>query len=598
MKRTLFALTAIFALSANLILPTNLVAADPSDPSKTAGRKSISQILPASTLFYAEISKPSELVNMLLNHPLRMKIEKMEQYKSLLASPQYKQMLAGIKFLESTTKMSLEEIVNTAFGGGIHVAFDAETKGFILLIRSGNEEKLASLKKTVFGFIELAAAAQGNENALKANPYRGFDTYKVPQGGFCVAGPWILFTNNRNLGQVALDNMLDVNSDTLANNKHFKQARAQMATGSKAPAAWAFVRTEALKESGQFVAMFNKKSDNPGLEMIAGGLIEAVKHAPFATASLTVKEDELGLSLATAFDPKDVPVARKFFFSSDSNGSAPVALRPKGTLVTIAGYRDMAGMFRAADELFNETMAAEITKSESQLSTFFGGRDFVDDILGNLKPQVQLIAARQDYGVVTPSIKIPAGAIVVRLKKADELTQAQFKSAFMSLMSIINLDGMNKGRSMLLLDIQKHNGAALYTSKYSVDPETTKKDAGEIHYNFSPTMAIYNDWIIVSSTNQLAKQLVDEAKKSSDKLITDNTRIQLDAKVGHQLLVDNRDQLIAQDMLEKGHSRDNAATEIDLMLAALKYIKTSDLNLSFKDNIAKLSLSIKMDFDQ
>ena len=57
-----------------------------------------------------------------------------------------------------------------------------------------------------------------------------------------------------------------------------------------------------------------------------------------------------------------------------------------------------------------------MAEAESGLATFFGGRNFRDEILGNLQPGLQLVVARQQFpqAGVTPAIKLPAAAVVLR----------------------------------------------------------------------------------------------------------------------------------------------------------------------------------------
>jgi len=49
----------------------------------------------------------------------------------------------------------------------------------------------------------------------------------------------------------------------------------------------------------------------------------------------------------------------------------------------------------------------------------------------------------------------------------------------------------------------------------------------------------------------------------------------------HQMLAANRDSLIAQNMLEKGHSRLQAIKEVDQLLHLVEWIDRVELALSF-----------------
>lgn len=49
----------------------------------------------------------------------------------------------------------------------------------------------------------------------------------------------------------------------------------------------------------------------------------------------------------------------------------------------------------------------------------------------------------------------------------------------------------------------------------------------------------------------------------------------------HQMLIANRDNLIAQNMLEKGHSRHEAMKEVDQLLHLVEWIDRMELAIAF-----------------
>ena len=60
-----------------------------------------------------------------------------------------------------------------------------------------------------------------------------------------------------------------------------------------------------------------------------------------------------------------------------------------------------------------------------------------------------------------------------------------------------------------------------------------------------------------------------------------------------QLLQDNREQLIAQNMLEKGHGRSAAEGEIDGLLTLLSFVEDARLQLRSSDD--QLTLTVGVD---
>ena len=117
-------------------------------------------------------------------------------------------------------------------------------------------------------------------------------------------------------------------------------------------------------------------------------------------------------------DPREIAKSREFYFGPEEPGSA-ASLAAKGTLLTLSTYRDFASLWRHAPDLFDEGINAKLAEAESGLTTFFAGRNFRDEILGNLEPGLQLVVARQQFpqAGVTPAIKLPAAAAVFRMKE-------------------------------------------------------------------------------------------------------------------------------------------------------------------------------------
>jgi hypothetical protein len=342
-------------------------------------------------------------------------------------------------------------------------------------------------------------------------------------------------------------------------------------------------------------AFLKPKSDNPVLEMLVGGLQETLKHTPYLTAGLRVKNDELRLTLGAPHDPNTISAARGFFFAPPGKGAAPRPLKPDGTILSVTAHRDFSAMLRSADDLFDENVAAGIAQADSQLTLFFSGRPFTTEVLASFRPEVQIVVARPTFKDVIPSIKIPAFALVMRTRSADETTQTQFKTAFQTIVSFVNLGGAQEGKPMLVSDIDKFDGITLLSSKYAVDEKKTDKKKADIVYNFSPSMVIAGDQIMVCSTKELAEKLIAASKKQkADDLIPENTLIEIDGPSSLESLKDNREHLVAQNMIEKGHTPEQALTEIDALLDLVSLVKSMKTSMSFQNKWATLDLDIKL----
>jgi hypothetical protein len=364
---------------------------------------------------------------------------------------------------------------------------------------------------------------------------------------------------------------------------------------SRAPdsAAWLYVDLRVLRTLGVLRTALNKKSDNPPAELLVGGILGAIPDASYVTAVLELDSSHIKLSATLPGDPRVVAKTREFYFGADGNGAAPPLLSPPQTLLTLSSYRDFASLWRHAPDLFDERINARFAEAESKLATFFGGRSFRDDILGNIEPGLQVVVARQQFpqAGVTPAIKLPAGAAVLRMKKPDETTR-NFKITFQSLIGFLNIVGGMNGLPPLDLNSEKRGDALVISTEYLPPVKTETHGEAPIHHNASPTAIFVGDWMIISSAKPLALEVLGELQRQPATSQVVNSRVVVDGKVAQTVLSDNRGPLVARNMLDKGHDRPAAEKEIDLLLKALRYIDRSSVQLTANDRSLELAVEL------
>lgn len=608
--------------------------------------RSAAELLPASTLFYAEVSRPKDLIGLVLDNPAVANLMKSPQFQQALAAPQFKQVMDAIALVEQRAGVKWRPALETITGGGIVIAIDPATGGGIAMIRSEDPKTTATVRDALFALAREDAANKGNPDPVKQVQYRDLVAHKLGEAALVECGPWLLATNKPDLAKAVANAYLDgpAPGESLAESDEFVSAqalddvKASTATEKAKPMAWAFVRLPQLRLlANQPWLKSNAKSDNPGAELIFGGLIGVAQKAPYATLSIDASPDGLKLAIAAPNDPNWVPAERRFYFApagegGEVSGGAAPPLKPAGTVLSLTTYRDVAAMWQAGPDLFDEGVAAQMAQTDSGLSTFLGGKSFGTDVLSTFKPQIQFIVAAQDYkkaGIDAPAIRIPAFASVIRLKGAEArkigLTR-HLRMAFQSLVAIGNLDGATKNRPMLELQTEKRGGAEIHWAVYEppgaggdevgADEDAAKGQApadaaaadaapapaaetrDDIHYNFSPALVISPDYLMLCSTREIALELADlaAAEKKAGKTnatIAQNTLIEADARGIAALLHENKEQLIAQNMLEKGHDRTAAENEINFLVGIVDYFQGVNLRLTPTEKSIALELEVK-----
>ena len=569
-----------------------------------AANKSAAELLPPSTIAYAEIARPKEFLATILDHPLRAKLETTDAYRKAVLSPQLLQLAAVVSLVETQIGTKWRPALEAITGDGIHVAFDAARQGpgwqmgAMLLVKSSDPAVREKLQKALLAFAQGEAKRKGGRSPISSETYRDVTVHQAGEARFASGGPWFVASNQTALVKEIIDRCVGASGDSksLASDGEFKAARS---SATARPTAWAFVRVAALRDASAAKKLLAAKSDNPAVEMLIGGLVSTFGKTPYVTAALSVAAKGVDLSVSAPYDAAWVPASRKYYFGPAGKGSAPPLLAPKNTVLSLAAYRDVGGMWEAAADLFDENANAQLAQADSNLSNLFGGRDFSQEVVGGFGPEWQIVAARQDYsrtGMPAPTLKLPAFALGLRLKDPAKV-QEDLAVSFQSIVGFFNIAGSMERYPRLKISTHRRDGGTIIATNYLLDKERAKDQ--QLFYNFSPSLAMIGNRLFLASTRQLAEELFDAHRKSTVKPAAgntiENTRAQLDAEILADVLTDNRDQFVSQNMLKKGQKKTQAEQEIDTLLSLLRWLKSSSIRLATEKNTVRFDLGIVLD---
>jgi hypothetical protein len=555
-----------------------------------AAEKTASQLLPASVVAYVEIPQPAKLADSVLDHPLAKAIEQHPDYQKYLESPQYQQYQELVKVVEDKLGLKLRAATTALAAEGIYLGVDLATQGVVLLVRSSDEKLTAKARDTFMELARAHAVQQGRSDPIQVDKEGDTNVYRVDEARFTTHGRWLIVSNKPLLLSAVLNNCTSDDAGCLDRDSQFEavyQARSADAT------AWTYLDLRLLRAAGLLKAAVSQKSDNPVLELLAGGIVGALPDASYVTG--TLKWDGVKLAMTFAM-PANLPAAakrREFYFSPDGNGNAPPLLEARSAILSLSTYRDLASLWRHAPDLFNEQVNAGFAQAETGLSTFFSGRNFRDEILGNLEPGLQLVVARQEYQEVTPALKLPAGAIVVQMKNPAE-TARIFKITFQSAIGFLNVVGGMNGVDPLDVNAEKSPGLVVVTAEYLPPKDEAVRKAAPPQYNVSPTAIFVGDKFILASSKGLAMEVLDSVRKQPAAVKEVNTSLKADIDVLHAILADNTEALVTQNLLAKGHDRAAAEKEIKGLLEALGHVKATSLQLLADETHLKLSWEVEL----
>jgi hypothetical protein len=261
-------------------------------------------------------------------------------------------------------------------------------------------------------------------------------------------------------------------------------------------------------------------------------------------------------------------------------------------------WRDLGSFYAQKDSLFPLRTSAGIL-AENFLEIFFTGRDLTHEVFGRFEPQMRIVVARQQYDpkIGTPVEQYPAAALVLRVKPepgkedfGDVLEEAWQKA--------VGLSSFTRGQSAqpgVVLERENY-GQVRFT--YGAFSTRAEKDRAHLptRFNFSPALVRDGPYIIFSTTEGLAKDLIDAvnkedarapaAKSHAHTLLEVNSPEEIAA-----LLNVNRSAMVRQSILSKGVKPQDAAREFDANTQWLN--KLARARLSIASSQADLELELK-----
>lgn len=585
------------------------------DSSQSASSQSevtpTSSILPAETMVFVQMDPLRNLID----HPVRKRIETSDAFQKIWKSPGMLKLRTGIGLAEFAMGEKLESVLRRISHGGIDLAVDSKTQGAVLIAHTENRKWLESYIAKLVKLANDDAQKNNRPSNIKAAEYRGLKGYEVEQSILVQLDHRLLITNKSELAKSIIDRWLDKSQDGLASQPTFKTAWSDVESNSRTTSnessnsiAKIFVDVDRLRQAGVAKELFRGKAKDFGAELLFGGLLANLHKTPYLIGTLQTNGNEITFRASTPHDKAWLGKSREFYAGPDGSGQALPMLMPIGTLGSVSAYRNVSQMWLRAGDLFDQQVNDQLAQADNTLTTLFSGRDFGEDILGMLEPEMRLVASRQvfDTDAPVPAIKLPSFALVAKLK--DPKMKSELKRIYQSFIGFLNVTGAQNGQPQFDLDMETSGNAQFYTAKYVFEADRKKRDEAPIQFNFSPCLAFVDDAVVLSSTVTQAKNvalsLSSLVQSTSGSTTTNstvssspastttaaNTVLQIDAQAVRSILQDNRNHLISQNMLEKGHSKKEAELETDTLLSLLDLLDNAKLKLSFHQS-ATLEIS-------
>jgi len=549
--------------------------------------------IPPNAVAVLELRKPAAFLDLALAPEFLGSISSLEGYEKLSAQPGFKKLLGLVRYLENNLDLDWRPAVRKLLAGSVTLAVmpgDAS----LVVVDAEDGAILEKLHSAILGLVRLDAAINIRPARASFRAYRGIKTWTFEGGGtYAVIKNRLLLASKPEVLEAVLDLRLEPKPDTLASLPAYRAA--QKAVGPDA-AGTLFLNLALLKRNPA-LAQAIAKNRNPIASFLFAGMTDALRNSRWLALGLHVKEKTLALEAtvdARAVDAKDPAAFGRP--SRQGEGALPNPTIP-GRIAAFSLYRDLYRFYAAKDALFPER-TSELIFFENMMGIFFSGRDLTEEVLAETKPGLRVVVAEPVYDpdIGTPRVKIPAFAAILRLKNPEAFAVV-VEEAWQKALGLVNFTRGQQGQPGLIIDRLVQGETKFTVAGFSTAGVEDRKNL-EDRFNFRPSIAVQGDALILSSTDSLARDLIDALKAEAESppapMERIDTFLEIDGRGVASALAANHEALVRQNMIGKGNTRKQAELIIDVLTALVRHVKQTTFRLGTRDGRPFAHLAIQL----
>lgn len=549
--------------------------------------------VPQDALICVQLTRPKALIDLLAGKEMTEAITSSALYRQQLSNPKFTEFVNVIKYLETTLETDWRTGLAGLAGGGVTFAVCPQDT-VVAIVDAEDERMLQRLHEIFLSFARGEAEKQGHPERVASKEYGSVTAWTFDgREAHAIIGKRLIFAN-RSEGLKAVLDLQSQEGGSLAETPAYQAA---MRAGNPSAAAAAFVNMKPLLGLPKMARFLESSRKNPLASLIFAGISESFRNSSWLALGLDVKDKTLAVQALT--DGKAGGPASTTAFARPQKadeGAWPNLAVPR-RIAALSLYRDLHGFYAAKDALFPERTSGLIF-FENMMGIFFTGRDLTSEVLAETRPEVRIVVAEQQYdpAVGTPQVKIPAFAVVLRLRNPEQFGKVA-EEAWQKAVGLINFTRGQQALPGLIIDRPSH-GQMSYTVAAFSTVDVADKTKLEQRFNYRPALAMPGEYLVLSSTDGLARDLIDALGRKDNQTVKPMAQthsvLELDGVQAASILQANREALIQGDMVKKGKGRAEAEAGIDLFITLVKLVDRAELSVGTRDDLTQVQLQTKL----
>ncbi len=531
-------------------------------------------LVPDSADVVVQVKNPRRLVETILNLDAVKQLQQFPSVRDLLDSTDGRRYYQLLAYFEKRLGADRMELLDRLAGGGVvlSVKYGGDPGPYLLIVQGKDEKLMKQFADVALDVIDQELARQ----EVKERPIKTTigDVEVVHFGKdfhAAIAGSALILSNN----ETALQNAIDLHSGkskkSMAEVASLKEAAAALPSD---PLASLWLNFETVRQTQQFKDFYAARRD-VFQTLVYGGIIDALSRSSFVCAALCQDKDGLMLTARLPHGRDGMgPVQAIFLPPQGKPGSRPT-LAPKGVMYSESFYLDPAPFWTDREKLFNPQTVKGIEENDKNSGRFLSGLQ-LSKLLTEAGPYQRVVVVDQaSAGYKTaPKTHIPAFALVTEMRDPENFGG--------HMETVLRGAGLLASTQVhLKLTEETYQGCTIGVYWFAED-SPWKLDANDLRYNFTPSFTRVGDQLVVASTAELCRTLVDELQKEQkgpkDQGAAPVRQGRLVAAGGADLVKSFEDALVTQTILDQAVPPADAQAQIKALIEFVRGLGEIDLD--------------------
>ena len=556
------------------------------------------QWVPYDAVISMELARPEAILELFAGDKAIDFVTSLPVYQQQSSNPEFQEFLNTVDFMETTLGADWRTALAKLTGGGITLAICPD-ETVALIVDADDEQMLEKLHETLLSIARSEAEKKGQPVSVASKQYDGVTAWTFDgKEAHAIIGSRLVMSNKPEGLKKILDLRAGAGGESLASNTAYKTATSQARPDAVATV---FADLKRLKQTPDIAGLLDRQSENPLAALVFAGIVEAIRDSNWLALELRIEDESLlcrasvDCQTAARTSPAAFALPRE-----PADGALPNLAVPR-RIAALTLYRDLHQFYAAKDELFPERTSGLIF-FENMMGIFFSGRDLTNEVLAQTEPEIRLVVAEQQFdpAIGTPLVKLPAFAMILRLRDAEQFDEVA-EEAWQKAIGLVNFTRGQQAMPGLIIDRPMHRDIKMTVSYFST---TDIEDRAELaqRFNIRPTLAMPGQYLVLSSTDGLARDPVDalniEIERHVDPLAQTHSMIEIEGGQLASILEANRDTLVRGDMVKKGNTREQAEAGIDLLITIARLCENLKLGVGMHEGATEASLEIKLNLER